>query len=134
MDTRLKTIDTQEDFLHFFQALCSTAELAFNRFEETYKDTQPGTEAYTSIGYRKELSYLMSITFVITGLRGNYHAFRSNMIQSPFSVAENGTTYDQTYLYKMSDYFTYRFDAALATLERLDPEGHHAYLTVWKNF
>jgi hypothetical protein len=122
-------IKSQEEFFTIFQGLCNIAEHAFNEFEmRTYEVSINDTNQIC-----KDISYLMSITFVIMGMRGDYHSFRSKDT-SPFLVEAQGVEYDQKYLYKMNDYFADRFNNALKKLEEINPEIHKSYMVVWKNY
>jgi hypothetical protein len=128
MDTSIDKLKTPEEFLFVFNGLCKIAESAFNNFDE--KDFS-GLESKM---IAKEISYLMSITFVIIGMRGGYSAFRDDALSSPFFVIIEGKEYDQVYLYRMNDYFTNRFDEALNKVKDLIPEYYESYITVWRNY
>ncbi len=126
---KFSVIKNREEFFTVFQGLCNTAEAGFNKFHE---DFPTPTEMDKNM-YCKGASYLMSITFVVMGMRGDWPAFKNEEI-SPFFVDMDGVRYDQQYLYKMNDYFANRFNEVLAVLEKIDPESHKAYKTVWANY
>lgn len=123
-------IKSQEEFFGVFQGLCNIAESAFNEWENEYPDPTEMDRAQ----YVKGVSYLMSITFVIMGMRGNWTYFRDDEMFPVFFVEIDGIQYDQKYLYKMNDYFADRFNKILAVLEKIDPESHKVYQTVWRNY
>lgn len=125
-------ITTKEEFFTLFQGLCNTAESAFNQFEKEYSDITKDDQ-YRVLGYCKNLSYLMSITFVIMGMRGDYSKFMVKEIQ-PFNLEKDGFVYDQKYLYKMNDYFAKRFNSALSVLESIDPASADPYKKVWATY
>lgn len=128
MDTSIDQIKTPEEFFAVFNGLCKIAESVFNSFDE--KD-------FSGLGSKmiaKEISYLMSITLVVIGMRGGYPAFRDDALSSPFFVIIDGKEYDQDYLYKMNDYFTNRFDETLNKTKDLIPEYYESYITVWRNY
>ncbi|MFZ2310944.1 MAG: hypothetical protein WAW11_05380 [Patescibacteria group bacterium] len=128
MNTSIDKINTPEEFFAVFNGLCKIAESAFNNFDK--KD-------FSELGSKiiaKEISYLMSVTFMIIGMRGGYTGFREDSLTSPFLVVIDGQEYNQDYLYKMNDYFTERFDEALNKIKELIPEYYEAYKTVWQNY
>lgn len=128
MDTTIDKIETSEEFFLVFNGLCKIAESSFNNFDE--KDLS-GLEPQA---IAKEISYLMSITFVIIGMRGQYLAFRKDLLNFPFFVITNGQEYNQAYLYKMNDYFTKRFDDTLSRVKKMIPEHYDHYKNVWQNY
>jgi len=128
MNILIDKIKTSEEFFLVFNGLCKMAESSFNSFNE--KD-------FSGLGSKiiaKEISYLMSITFIIIGMRGEYSSFREDSLTSPFFVIIDGKEYNQDYLYKMNDYFTNRFDEALNKVKDLIPEYYESYITVWRNY
>ncbi|NCC70379.1 hypothetical protein EOM09_02250 [bacterium] len=128
MNTIINNIKTPEEFFLVFNGLCKMAESAFNSFDgKDFSEIEPKIIV-------KEISYLMSITFVIIGMRGQYSAFRDNSLNSPFFVIIDNKEYNQDYLYKMNDYFTNRFDKILNRIKYLIPEYYESYITVWRNY
>ncbi|MDP3837192.1 MAG: hypothetical protein Q8Q67_03760 [bacterium] len=128
MDISIDKIETPEEFFLVFNGLCKLAESAFDSFDE--KD-------FSGLGSKsiaKEMSYLMSITLVIIGMRGGYASFRQGALDAPIFATINGIEYDQKYLYKMNDHFTGRFDDALNKIKNLIPEMYESYKTVWQNY
>lgn len=123
-------IKTQEEFFGVFQGLCNIAESAFNEWDKEF----PNPTEMDRAQYAKGVSYLMSVTFVIMGMRGNWRYFRDDEMFPVFFVEIDGMQYDQKYLYKMNDYFADRFNKVLAILEKIDPESHKVYQTVWRNY
>jgi hypothetical protein len=128
MNTSIDKIKTPEEFFLVFNGLCKIAESAFNNFNE--KD-------FSGLGSKTiahEISYLMSVTFMIIGMRGGYSGFREDSLSSPLFVMIDGQEYNQDYLYKMNDYFTERFDETLNKIKNLIPEYYESYKTVWQNY
>lgn len=129
-EIQFQNIKTREEFFFIFQGICNVAENAFNQFEEEFKNiNKDGLPKI--LGYCKNLSYLMSITFVIMGMRGDYSKFRADENIYPFFVEKDDVMYDQKYLYKMNDYFAERFKNALSILENIDPVSAEPYKKVW---
>lgn len=124
-------IKTREEFFTIFQGICNTAESAFNDFEKRITNGVSAEDAYRLC---KDASYLMSITFVIMGMRGDYAGFNDHALLSMFSVEIEGVQYDQKYLYKMNDYFHDRFSKVLELLKQVNPETYLSYKTVWSNY
>ncbi|MBT3417044.1 hypothetical protein HOE22_09765 [Candidatus Woesearchaeota archaeon] len=133
METNIQfnNIKNKEEFFLIFQGLCNIAESAFNQFEEQQFNNK-NNENLSQIS--RHVSYLMSITFVIVGMRGGYLEFRDTDLISPFFVEVDGVQYDQKYLYKMNDYFIDRFNRVLDILKEIDPEFYKSYSVVWKNY
>jgi len=127
MDILIDKIKTPEEFFLVFNGLCKIAELAFDTFSR--KDFSEIREKNIA----KEISYLMSITLTIIGMRGEYSGFRDDSLSSPFFVVIDGKEYTQDYLYKMNDYFTTKFEEALIRTKDLIPEYYESYITVWRN-
>lgn len=125
-------IKSQEEFFIIFQGICNIAEHAFNEFNKRYKHDIIAQDASHRIF--KDMSYLMSITFVIMGMRGDYSKFHDHTLLSMFSVEINGIQYNQSYLYKMNDYFHDRFSESLKMIQDINPETYLAYRTVWSNY
>lgn len=128
MNTSIEQIKTPEEFFSAFNGLCKIAESAFNNFDE--KDLSK----LNSKTIAKEVSYLMSIAFVIIGMRGEYSGFKEDLLTSPFFAIIDNQEYNQDYLYKMNDYFTDRFDKTLNKIKDLIPEYYESYKTVWQNY
>ena len=80
------TVKTPEEFLSIFQGLCAIAEFAFNDFEKQFETPVDRDAA----AIRKSMSYLMSITFVIMGMRGDYAGFREGEFLKHFYVQVRG--------------------------------------------
>ncbi|MCX6795853.1 MAG: hypothetical protein NT165_03985 [Candidatus Falkowbacteria bacterium] len=127
---QIEKIKNIEEFFLVFNGLCKIAESAFNRFDEEMSSSNPPSSNLVA----KEVSYLMSITFVIIGMRGQYAGFRGGDDFTPFIVSIDGMEYDQKYLYKMNDYFTSRFDEVLGKVQELAPEYYEPYKLVWQNY
>ncbi len=130
-EIQFQNIKNREEFFAVFQGLCNIAENAFYQFEEEFKDIKDDQSQV--LGYCKNLSYLMSITFVIMGMRGDYSKFRDDEI-GPIFVEKDGIMYDQKYLYKMNDHFAARFNKALAILKNFDPTSAEPYRKVWSQY
>jgi hypothetical protein len=128
---QFRGISTNEEFFTIFQGLCNIAEKSFNQFEGKFKNIETGDRS-TIIQYCRELSYLMSITFVIIGMRGNYPSFREGILV--FYTEVDGVSYDQDYLYKMNDYFIERFDRILTVLKTIDPLISESYRKIWNGW
>lgn len=126
---QFNNIKNKEEFFLIFQGLCNIAESAFNQFEENFNKNKEKT-------YRipRHVFYLMSITHVITGMRGDYIEFHKNDQLSPFVVKIDEVIYDQRYLYKMNDYFLNRFNEVLDILKETDPESYRLYNMILKNY
>ena len=129
-DIKFNKISSQKEFFTVFQGLCDIAELAFNNFDEQFKNPR----TVDAVEICRNISYLMSITFVIMGMRGDYSGFRDNNLLSPFFVEIDGVNYHQAYLYQMNDYFADRFNKVLSLLEKIDPESHKLYKAVWGKY
>ncbi len=123
MDIKFNEIKSQEQFLEIFKGLCDIAEIAFNKFEENCSDPKPEEKRLVS----RNIKYLISITLVIMGMRGDYIVFRDHKVLSGFSVEVDGIVYDQSYLYKMNDYFETRLTRALEILQKVDPEKYKEF-------
>lgn len=130
VNIQFNNIKNKKEFFLTFQCLCNIAESAFNQFEEQFNNKN--NENLSQIS--RHVSYLMSITFVIAGMRGAYSEFRDSDLISPFFVEVDGVQYDQKYLYKMNDYFIDRFNRVLDILKETDPESYKSYSVVWKNY
>ena len=128
-EIKFQNIKTGEAFLSVFQGLCDVAENAFNQFEKEFKNINKDDQSRI-LWYCKNLSYLMSITFVIMGMRGDYMKFSTEEIH-PFFVEKDGIIYDHQYLYKMNDHFAERFNKALSILENIDMVSSEPYRKVW---
>lgn len=122
-------IKSKEEFFLVFRGLCEIAESAFNKFDAQFQEVKREDAAQV----RKGVSYLMSITFVVMGMRGDYDGFRDENLSTPFFVEIDGVHYDQKYLYTMNDYFADRFNTVLNILKEVDLESYASYNVVWKN-
>ena len=111
-----------------FYGLCKIAESAFNNF-----DKKDFTES-ESKAIAKEISYLMSITYVIIGMSGKHSNFRNNLLTFPFFVITDGKEYNQDYLHKMNNHFTKRFNKVLNKIKNTTPEYYELYKIVWQNY
>lgn len=121
-------IKSKEEFFTVFQGMCNIAESAFNSFDTDVKNGLPASQI------SRHISYLMSITFVIMGMRGDYGGFRDEDMLRSFFIQIDGVEYDQQHLYKMNDYFANRFNKALDILKEADPEVYESYKTVWGKY
>lgn len=126
---QFNNIKNKEEFFGVFQGLCNIAESAFNNFEKQAKDAD-----FPVSQIPRHISYLMSITFVIMGMRGDYGGFRDQDMLSAFFVEIDGVKYDQKYLYKMNDYFAERFGKTLEILKEKDLESYESYKFVWGKY
>lgn len=131
-EIKFQNIKTREEFFSIFQGVCNIAENAFNQFEGEFQ-TMHKDDPARILQYCKNLSYLMSITFVIMGMRGDYSKFIPDEVR-PFFVEKEGLVYDQKYLYKMNDYFAERFNKALSILENIDILSAEPYKKIWAKF
>jgi len=122
-------IKSKEKFFLVFRGLCEIAESAFSRFDAQFKEAKYDD----AMEVCKSASYLMSIAFVIMGMRGDYDGFRDDNLLAPFFVEIDGITYNQDYLYTMNDHFADRFNKVLDILKRVDLESYAFYSAVWKN-
>ncbi len=130
-----KEIQGQEEFFQIFRGLCTIAENAFNEvekeIEEITKKRDPSR--YISDSFYKDISQLMSITIVIRGMRGDYSKFKDKyMNDTLFFIEENGVIYDQSYLYKMNDYFSYRLMDILHFIEKINPTYAEMYGLIYR--
>ncbi|MST04326.1 MAG: hypothetical protein EXS49_02040 [Candidatus Pacebacteria bacterium] len=132
MDNQFKNLKNQEEFFLIFQGLCSVAEFAFNKLDEDFKNIK--TDIFLVPQFKKNIPYLISITLVIMGMRGDYMGFRDNDLLSPFLVEIDGVQYDQKYLYKMNDYFRNRLNKTLDILKELDLDLYNTHKKIWSDF
>ena len=83
---QFNNIKNKEEFFLIFQGLCNIAESAFNQFDGQFNNKS--SENLSQIS--RHVSYLMGITFVIVGMRGDYSEFRDSDLISPFFVEIGG--------------------------------------------
>ncbi|MFA6445974.1 MAG: hypothetical protein WCW14_01860 [Candidatus Paceibacterota bacterium] len=115
------------EFLVVFAGVCGFAEMAFNIFEtETSK-----SEIKDVFTLKSSLSYLISITKVIRGLRGDSYLLRDDSRES-FYVKDGDIEYTQASLYKAEDYFSDRLMKALEILKTIDQKSYESLFELWK--
>lgn len=125
--TPFKNPKDREEFLEVFENICGIADIAFNKFEEAVKTD--GTKNGEDI--KRYLSYLIGITKVIRGLRGDNSLLRDDSIR-PFFAEKDGVQYDQDSLYKAEGYFCERLNNALDVLKESDPKAYESFTDLWR--
>ncbi len=129
MKETFKPIKTREEFFTTFLSFCSFAETTFDKAEvfiETYKNqNDPHQMMYVILD-------LISLTRVISGFRGGKTYFIDESIR-PVFIEKDGVIYDQSYLYKVEDYFSHRLLNSMNILKELDQEKYNQCFEFFKN-
>ncbi len=125
--TLFKNPKDREEFLEVFENICGIADIAFNKFEEVIKNDS----AHNGENIKRYLSYLIGITKVIRGLRGDYSLLQDDSMR-PFFVEKDGIQYDQDSLYKAEGYFCNRLNNAFEILKESDQKAYESFVDLWK--